>query len=206
MVHIPSRIYLASQSPRRRELLRQIGVSFQPLLFRTPPRDDEDVSEAVLPGETAEDYVVRVAEAKASGGMARVAMRHLRLMPVLGADTTLDLGGEIIGKPGDEADAADILSRLSGRTHRVLTAIALASDGMGVVSALSISQVRFANLSDDDIRHYIASGEPFGKAGAYGIQGKAAQFIEAIEGSYTGIVGLPLYETARLLREVGVAV
>jgi septum formation protein len=194
------RIYLASTSPRRRELLHQIGVDFDTLFFRVPPREDDDVSEDVLPGESAEVYVVRVAAAKAEGAMRRIIWRKLRRQAVLSADTTLELDGDIIGKPDDEAHAAQILRRLSGRTHRVLTAVALADDDR-LNQRLSISTVSFRALSDAEIAAYIASGEPFGKAGAYGIQGRAAAFISHIEGSYTGIMGLPLFETAELLRE-----
>lgn len=199
---LPPRIYLASRSPRRRELLNQIGVAFDTLVFRAPPREDPDVAEDVLPGEHPDAYVVRVARAKAEGGWKRLAWRSLVPRPVLSADTTIDLDGEIIGKPADEADAAAILRRLSGRSHRVLTAIAMA-DGQRVDHRLSVSEVRFGVLSDDDIRRYVASGEPMDKAGAYGIQGRAGAFVAEISGSYTGIVGLPLHETAVLLREFG---
>ena len=193
------RIYLASRSPRRRELLHQIDVHFDTLLFRTPPRDDTDVSEEVLTGEDAESYVVRVARAKAQGGLQRVSWRHLVAQPVLAADTTIDLDGEIIGKPADAQDAINILRRLSGRTHRVLTCIALAY-GPALEHRLNINEVRFSSLSEDDIRRYVASGEPMDKAGAYGIQGRAAAFIAEIRGSYSGIMGLPLFDTTELIR------
>ena len=199
---IDPRIYLASRSPRRRELLTQIGVRFDLLLFRTPPREDNDVSEAWLPGEQPEAYVQRVARAKAMFAASLIASRAILARPVLAADTTLDLDGEIIGKPKDEADAAAILARLSGRSHRVLTAIALAR-GERVEHCLSISEVRFRELTAEEIRRYIQSGEPMDKAGAYGIQGRAAMFIEDIKGSHSGIVGLPLCETAILLRDFG---
>lgn len=199
---LPHRIYLASRSPRRRELLTQIGVAFDTLLFRAPPREDEDVSENVMFGETPEAYVVRVAQAKAQGGLRRLLTRGLPVHPVLSADTTLDVDGEIIGKPRDEADAFAVLKRLSGRTHRVLTAVAVATDHR-CEHRLSISEVRFAELDDTLLRHYVASGEPMDKAGAYGIQGRAGMFVSEIRGSYTGIVGLPLYETAELLRAFG---
>lgn len=192
------RIYLASRSPRRRELLHQIDVHFDTLLFRTPPRDDTDVSEEVLTGEDAESYVVRVARAKAQGGLQRVSWRHLVAQPVLAADTTIDLDGQIIGKPADAQDAINILRRLSGRTHRVLTCIALA-DGVRLEHRLNINEVRFCSLSESDIRCYVASGEPMDKAGAYGIQGRAAAFIAEIRGSYSGIMGLPLFDTAELI-------
>jgi septum formation protein len=199
---IDSRIYLASRSPRRRELLTQIGVRFDLLLFRTSPREDEQVSEAWLPGETPEAYVQRVARIKATFGADLLASRRVVPRPVLAADTTLDLDGEIIGKPKDEADAVAILARLSGRSHRVLTAIAMARDAR-VEHRLSISEVRFRTLGAEEIRRYVQSGEPMDKAGAYGIQGRAAMFIEEIRGSHSGIVGLPLCETALLLRDFG---
>ncbi|NSL53625.1 Maf family protein [Uliginosibacterium aquaticum] len=199
------RIYLASRSPRRRELLHQIGVEFDTLTFRAPPRDDADVSEAVLPGEDAETYVQRVACAKADGALRRLGWRSLRPQPVLSADTTLDLDGEIIGKPDDETHAVAILRQLSGRSHRVLTAVAVA-DASRMEHSLSVSTVHFRPLDDEDIRRYIASGEPFDKAGAYGIQGRAASFIREISGSYTGIMGLPLFETSELLRKFGLEV
>ncbi len=199
---IDPRIYLASKSPRRRELLTQIGVRFDLLLFRTEPREDEEVNESWLAGETPETYVQRVARAKAAFGVDLLAQRPLVVRPVLAADTTLDLDGEIIGKPRDEADAENILGRLSGRSHRVLTAIAVGR-GDRLEHRLSVSEVRFRPLSADEIRHYVRSGEPMDKAGAYGIQGRAAAFIEEIHGSHSGIVGLPLCETALLLREFG---
>lgn len=199
---IDPRIYLASKSPRRRELLTQIGVRFDLLLFRTEPREDEEVNESWLAGETPETYVQRVACAKAAFGVDLLAQRPLVVRPVLAADTTLDLDGEIIGKPRDEADAENILGRLSGRSHRVLTAIAVGR-GDRLEHRLSVSEVRFRPLSADEIRHYVRSGEPMDKAGAYGIQGRAAAFIEEIHGSHSGIVGLPLCETALLLREFG---
>jgi septum formation protein len=199
---IDPRIYLASRSPRRRELLTQIGVRFELLLFRNEPRADEEVSEAWLQGEMPEAYVQRVARAKA--GFAAGLLSHRRLVagPVLAADTTLDLDGEIIGKPNDEADAEAILARLSGRNHRVLTAIAMAQ-GTRMEHRLSISEVRFRALKAEEIRRYVHSGEPMDKAGAYGIQGRAAMFIEEIHGSHSGIVGLPLCETTLLLRDFG---
>ncbi|MDP2826902.1 MAG: Maf family protein [Sulfuritalea sp.] len=196
------RIYLASRSPRRRELLTQIGVRFDLLLFRGGPREDEEVSEDWLPGETPEAYVQRVARAKAEFGAGLLARRPLAVHPVLAADTTLDLDGEIVGKPKDEADATAILTRLAGRSHRVLTAIAMAKHER-VEHRLSISEVRFRSLTAEEIRRYVQSGEPMDKAGAYGIQGRAAVFIEEIRGSHSGIVGLPLCETALLLRDFG---
>ncbi|GAB2876849.1 Maf family protein [Uliginosibacterium flavum] len=202
---LPPRIYLASRSPRRRELLHQIGVDFDTLMFRVPPREDDDVSEATLPAEDAETYVVRVACAKADGALRRIGWRKMRPQPILSADTTLELDGEIIGKPDNEHHADEILRKLSGRTHRVLTAVAIAAESR-MEHRLNISTVRFRELSEDDIQRYIASGEPFDKAGAYGIQGHAAAFIAEIQGSYTGIMGLPLFETAELLGRFGIKV
>ncbi|MFT3759944.1 Maf family protein [Thauera sp.] len=197
------RIYLASKSPRRRELLRQIGVHFDVLTFRTGERgEDPDVDESTLSGEGVERYVERLALTKAQAGVRRIQWRKLLRHPVLAADTALELDGDIIGKPADTADAHAILRRLSGRSHRVLTALAI-SDGERTRSKLSISTVRFRELSDLEIRHYVATGEPMDKAGAYGIQGKAAIFIEEIHGSYSGIMGLPLFETAHLLETFG---
>ncbi len=196
------RIYLASRSPRRRELLNQIGISFDTLLLRVPPRDDDDVSEEVLPDELPEVYVVRVARAKAEAGLRRIAWRGLLPRPVLSADTTIDLDGQIVGKPADTEDAVAILKRLSGRSHRVLTTVAVAF-GDRLEHALSISQVRFGDLSENEIRRYVASGEPMDKAGAYGIQGRAACFVAEIQGSYSGIMGLPVYETWKLLGTFG---
>jgi septum formation protein len=196
------RIYLASRSPRRRELLTQAGIRFDLLLFRLPPREDAEVNEDWLPGETPDAYVQRVARTKARFGADLIARRGIVARPVLAADTTLDLDGEVIGKPRDEADAAAILTRLSGRRHRVLTAIAMAR-GERLEHRVSISEVSFRRLAAEEIRRYVQSGEPMDKAGAYGIQGRAAVFIEEIHGSHSGIVGLPLCETALLLSEFG---
>ena len=197
------RIYLASKSPRRRDLLRQIGVQFDVLTFRGGERgEDPDVDESTLLGEGVERYVERLALTKAQAGIRRIQWRKLLRHPVLAADTALELNGDIIGKPADTADAQAILRRLSGRRHRVLTALAI-SDGERTRSKLSISTVKFRELTDLEIRHYIATGEPMDKAGAYGIQGKAAVFIEEIHGSYSGIMGLPLFETAQLLETFG---
>ncbi len=202
MIALEPRIYLASRSPRRRELLTQIGVRFELLMFRGVPREDADVDETVLAHESPEEYVVRVTLAKAQAGVRRIRERHLIPHPVLAADTTVEVDGSVIGKPEHEADAVAILQKLSGRPHRVLTAVAIADDRR-TEHLLNISEVRFRPLEHDEIRRYVASGEPFDKAGAYGIQGRAAVFIEDIKGSYTGIMGLPLYETAILLRRYG---
>ena len=174
---IDPRIYLASRSPRRRELLTQIGIRFDLLLFRSGPREDAEVSETWLPGETPETYVQRVARAKAAFGAGLLTSRRVVPRPVLAADTTLDLDGEVIGKPKHEADAAAILARLSGRSHRVLTAIAMARDER-VEHRLSVSEVRFRVMSAEEIRRYVQSGEPMDKAGAYGIQGAIAQYLQ----------------------------
>ncbi|PKO84561.1 MAG: septum formation inhibitor Maf [Betaproteobacteria bacterium HGW-Betaproteobacteria-11] len=197
-----SRIYLASRSPRRRELLAQAGIRFDLLLLRGAPREDREVDESWLAGETPEVYVQRVARAKAVFGVQLLLPRSLPPRPVLAADTTLDLDGEVIGKPRDAQDAVDILSRLAGRGHRVLTAIAVAHQ-QRVEHRLSVSEVRMRPLTMEEIRRYVHSGEPMDKAGAYGIQGRAALFIEEIRGSYSGIAGLPLCETGLLLREFG---
>ncbi|MCL2829106.1 MAG: Maf family nucleotide pyrophosphatase [Betaproteobacteria bacterium] len=195
-------IHLASRSPRRRELLAQIGVRFSVLPFRAAPREDREVDETPLAGELPEDYVLRVARAKAAHGAVLAERRGLAAHPVLAADTTLELDGRIIGKPEDAEDARQILESLSGRTHRVLTAVALCRAGVAA-SELSISEVSFRILSVAEIAAYIASGEPFDKAGAYGIQGRAAVFVSHLSGSYTGVMGLPLFETARLLEDAG---
>ncbi len=202
MTMTEQRIYLASRSARRRELLHQIGVRFDLLAFRAAPREDAEVSEDMLPDETPEAYVVRVACAKAAHGTGLITERHMLLRPLLAADTTLDLDGEIIGKPRDGVDAMAILKRLSGRSHRVLTAIALAH-GVHIEHLLSVSTVSFRDLSSEEIRRYANSGEPLDKAGAYAIQGHAAMFVKEIQGSHSGIVGLPLCETALLLRRFG---
>ena len=196
------RIYLASRSPRRRELLHQIGVHFDLMLFRMLPREDLEVSEDMLGRESSDDYVVRVARAKAAFGGTTIARRHLQPRLLLAADTTIDAEGETIAKPRDADDAVAILKRLSGCTHRVLTAVAL-SHGERVEHVLSVSEVRFRDLQAEEIRRYVASGDPFDKAGAYGIQGYAAMFIAEIRGSHSGIVGLPLCETVLLLRRHG---
>lgn len=199
-------IYLASRSPRRRELLAQVGVRFEPLLFREGARQDSDVGEDPLPGEQPDDYVRRVTHLKADAAWNRVLTRRgLARKPVLAADTTVSLGTEILGKPADVADAARILRLLSGTRHRVLTAVALRYEDR-VAMRVSESFVTFAPLDEPRIQAYIATGEPFDKAGAYGIQGRAGAFVSRLEGSYTGVMGLPLFETTELLREFGLAV
>ena len=199
-------IYLASRSPRRRELLAQIGVKFEPLLFREGPRQDVDTDEMVRPGEQPDEYVRRVTQLKSEAAWQRVVMRRgLQRKPVLAADTTVAIAGEILGKPQDRADAERILKTLSGTQHRVLTAVALQFENRFEV-AVSESLVTFTALDAERIAAYVQSGEPFDKAGAYAIQGRAAAFIERLEGSYTGVMGLPLFETANLLRRFGVHV
>ncbi len=199
-------IYLASRSPRRRELLQQVGIRFEPLLFREGSRADADTDEAVKPGEDPDAYVRRVTQMKANAAWSRVTMRRgLQRKPVLVADTTVALGNEILGKPADRADAERMLALLSGTKHRVLTAVAVVLENR-VEMLVSESHVTFSRLTPDRIAAYVASGEPFDKAGAYGIQGRAAAFIERIEGSYSGIVGLPLHETVTLLAKFGIAV
>ena len=196
------RLYLASRSPRRRELLTQIGVQFETVVFRNHPREDKEVDETPHPGESPTIYVERVARAKAELGGRIVSWRKLRLQPVLAADTSIEFDGGIIGKPLDAEDAKSILRRLSGKPHRVLTAVAVALDGR-VETSLSVSEVLFGVLDEAQIRNYVASGEPLDKAGAYAIQGRAGQFVEHLSGSYSGVMGLPLFETATLLRRFG---
>ena len=193
-------IYLASQSPRRSQLLAQLGVEHRLLL--PDANEDSEALEATLPREAPLAYVQRVTDLKLQAALARLRRRQLPLAPVLCSDTTVALGRAILGKPQDAADAARMLGRLAGRSHRVLTAIAV-GDGARVVRACSVSRVKFAPLSADDIAAYVASGEPMGKAGAYAVQGLAAAFIARIEGSYSGIMGLPLFETAQALRASG---
>jgi septum formation protein len=201
-------IYLASQSPRRQELLSQIGVRFQLLL--PGPDEDAESLELVLENESAADYTQRVTIAKSSAALKRWHQRckagiELAWAPILCADTTVSLPGspdhEILGKPRDEEDAVRILQILSGQTHWVYTAVAITPEPTSApVCALQKSRLRFTTLSSEQIKSYVSSGEAFGKAGAYGIQGMAASFIEEISGSYSGIMGLPLFETAQLLQ------
>jgi septum formation protein len=187
-------VYLASASPRRRQLLSQIGVPFQVLSV--------DVDESLAAGEAAENYVLRLARAKAAAGLARrTAARHA---PVLGADTAVVAGGEILGKPADCADAQRMLGLLSARTHEVLTAVALATND-GVLSHLSRSEVTFREIAPEEARDYWNTGESRDKAGAYAIQGYGAVFVRGLRGSFSGVMGLPLFETAQLLRAAGVS-
>jgi septum formation protein len=186
---MPIHLFLASQSPRRRELLRQIGRSFDVL--------DVDVPERREPDESPEDYVSRVAREEAGAGLMQVAAVHDAV--VIGADTEVVLDDHVFGKPADAADAAAMLRRLSGRRHRVLSAVWCISAGREE-HALSISTVEFAPMSEADIAAYIATGEAFGKAGAYAIQGHAAAYISRLDGSHSAVMGLPLHETSQLLR------
>lgn len=199
-------LYLASQSPRRHELLRQFGLRTEPLV--AAPDEDAESLEATIVGESPTNYVRRVTDAKLRAALARLATRGLPAAPVLVADTTVALGGRILGKPRDAADAADMLAALAGRTHRVLTAVALArprpqGEGWNTDDAISVSRVTFARLKPAEIERYVESGESLDKAGAYGLQGRAAAFVKRVDGSPSGIIGLPLHETAKLLRRAG---
>jgi septum formation protein len=194
-------VYLASQSPRRLQLLAQIGV--EPVLLLPDVHEDNEALEATQPGELPVAYVQRVTAAKLDAAVARHRRRGLAPGVILCADTTVALGRRILGKPVDADDAVATLTALSGRTHRVLTALALQA-GRRRLTALQVSHVRFADLPQSAIRAYVAGGEPFGKAGSYAIQGTLAGWISHIDGSHSGIMGLPLFETAQLLRQLGV--
>jgi septum formation protein len=195
-------VYLASRSARRRELLKQMGVNFEMLLLREGAGREADFDETPQPGEQARDYAIRVARLKAEAGWIRLEQRRLMRHPVLSADTTVALNNEILGKPKDREDAVAMLKRLSGTSHFVYSAVAVKFNDR-LEFAASDTEVRIKQLSDDEIRRYVATGEPFDKAGAYGIQGKGGMFIEHISGSYTGVVGLPVFETAKLLSAFG---
>lgn len=201
----PAFVYLASQSPRRAQLLGQLGVRHELLL--PGALEDAEALEAERDGELPIDYVQRVTLAKLRAARVRLRESGLALAPILCADTTVALGRRILGKPGDRADAIATLTQLSGRTHRVLTAVALALGAPGKPARerllVSVSHVRFAAMPVPVIEAYVDGGEPFGKAGAYAIQGTVAGWIERIDGSHSGIMGLPLYETAQLLRWAG---
>lgn len=191
-------LYLASQSPRRRELLTQIGISFTPQAV--------DIDESIKPDETAEKYVQRLANEKAVAGLS--LLKHQNIA-VLGSDTSVVIDGEILGKPKNDSDAKRMLTLLSGKSHKVMTAVTLAikseeKDEPELTSIVSVSKVTFKKLSNDEIEQYIQSGEPTDKAGSYAIQGLAAAFITHLSGSYSGVMGLPLYETAELLRKAGI--
>jgi septum formation protein len=203
-VHLPPEfLYLASQSPRRSQLLGQLGVEHELLVAHPGAEADAvEVLEQVLPGEAPLAYVQRVTALKLDAAVARLVDRGLTPGPVLCADTTVALGRAILGKPADAADAERMLKALSGQTHRVLTAVAVQL-GRKRLSTVSVSRVRFAEMTPGQIAAYAASGEPIGKAGAYAVQGRAAAYIAHISGSYSGIMGLPMFETAQLLRAVG---
>jgi len=193
-------VYLASQSPRRRQLLEQLGVRYEPLL--PDPGEDTESLEEVRPGEAPARYVQRVTVLKLEAALARLKRRGLPPAPVLCSDTTVALGRTIFGKPRDEAEAGGMLRSLAGTTHRVLTAVAIQQGGKRR-EALSDSRVTFAPMTPAQVRAYVATGEPMGKAGAYAVQGRAAAYISRIAGSYSGIMGLPMHETAQLLRAFG---
>jgi septum formation protein len=196
----PTFIYLASQSPRRAQLLEQLGVRFDKLL--PDPGEDAEALEAVRHAEAPARYVRRVTRLKLDAAQARLQRLGLPSAPILCSDTTVALGPQILGKPGSAVEARRMLAQLAGQTHRVLTAVAL-GHGNNRWEAISVSTVRFAAMSPAQIRAYVASGEPMGKAGAYAVQGRAAMYIEHIRGSYSGIMGLPLHETAVLLGQAG---
>jgi septum formation protein len=200
---MPSSIYLASRSPRRRDLLKQLGVKFDPLLLRLSGPRGADVDETQHPGEPPAEYVERTAREKAAFGLQVLGMRTMLHRPVLAADTVVILDGEVLGKPADRDVAAAFLRRLSGRVHEVRTAVALAMEGP-VLCDTSTSLVTFRKLDEEEIERYCATPEPYDKAGGYGIQGLAALFVERIEGSYTGVMGLPLFETGRMLTQAGI--
>ena len=193
-------VYLASQSPRRQALLDQIGVNYKVLL----PADAEaaEALEAVLPQESALKYVKRVTRLKVLAALEQIQQQSLEAAPVLCADTTVVVEGHILGKPANESEATQMLSLLSGKTHQVLTAVAIGHN-REIHLALSRSRVKFASMTAADIQDYVASQEPMGKAGAYAIQGRASAFISHVSGSYSGIMGLPLYETTQLLKQIG---
>ena len=196
------RIYLASRSLRRQELLRQLGIDFDELKLREAPGRDPDIVEGPRDGESAPDYVKRIARTKANVGWERMTERGLPAQPVLGADTEVVLEGHIFGKPADPPHALEMLERLSGRTHLVMTAVALRWEREFVI-LVSTSHVTMRELTADELARYVATGEPVGKAGAYAIQGRAAAFITRIDGSYSGVMGLPLAETAVALARIG---
>lgn len=201
---VDKRIYLASQSPRRRDLLKQIGIAFDVLPLRSVT-GRMDVVEIPNEGEPAADFAQRMATEKAACGWRAVESRHLLRFPVMGADTVIEIDGAILGKPVDRADAEAMLTRLSGREHWVHTAVAIMHEGR-LEACLSSSGVIFAELDAAAIARYLETGEHLGKSGAYAIQGRASAFIKRIDGSYSGIMGLPLYDTTVLLRSFGFAI
>jgi septum formation protein len=192
-----SPIYLASRSPRRGELLEQIGIAYVTL--------PSDIDESVLANEPVADYVLRLATAKAKVCQEYIASQEMDRLPILAADTSVSVDGEVLGKPVDDDEARSMLQRMSGRWHEVLTALAVTTAN-GIETSLSITRVEMAPLPASDIDAYVRSGEPKDKAGAYGIQGLAGTFIRRIEGSYSGVMGLPIYETAILLKKAGISI
>jgi septum formation protein len=198
-------IYLASRSPRRAELLKQIGVNFEPLLLREALSRQPDVAETRQANEAPMDYVHRIAQTKAGIGRTRLLQRRLADLPVLAADTAVTVGGRVFGKPENLVRAKEMLSVLSGKAHQVLTAVAVATEN-GTQVRTSVSTVRFRDISEREIQGYLSSGESHDKAGGYAIQGFAAVFIREISGSYSGVMGLPLFETAQLLEEAGITI
>lgn len=200
---MPDFIYLASQSPRRRQLLEQLGVRYELLL--PDKNEDAEALEVAQKNEAPAAYVKRVTNLKLNAAVARLKVRQLKSAPILCSDTTVALGRTIYGKPENTSDAIRMLSELSGRTHRVLTAVAIQS-GRKRFDALSISKVTFEAMTRKQINAYVATGEPLGKAGAYAVQGRAALHITRIDGSYSGIMGLPIHETAALLKAAGLKI
>lgn len=203
MKPVERKIYLASKSPRRRELLRQIGIEFEILQLRDHTVRGPDVSEIAHPNEFPEDYVARVSDEKASFAWQTMQKRRLPVRPVLAADTTVVIDGTILGKPANAHEAVEMMRQLSGRTHQVMTSIALYHLQQSW-QITQISEVTFHDISEQTITRYCATHEPYDKAGGYGIQGLAAVFISHIAGSYSGIMGLPLFETTQLLQEAGI--
>jgi len=198
-------LYLASRSPRRQELLRQLGVNFEVLRLREASGRQRDVLEVAHDGEPALHYVERIARTKAAVGAQQMLRRRMPPWPVLGADTEVVLDGTIFGKPRDANDATRMLALLSGRTHQVSTAVAVAA-GDEVHAEIATSAVTFCTLTLEQISRYVATGEPTDKAGAYAIQGRGAAFVTRLEGSYSGVMGLPLFETSVILARIGVRV
>lgn len=202
MAFLERHIYLASRSARRRDILKQMGVSFEMLLLREGAGRDADFDETAIPNEDPIRYASRIAKLKAEAGWTRLEQRRLLRYPVLAADTTVALGNGILGKPAGREEAVAMLKQLSGNNHFVHSAVAVKYNDR-FEEALSTTEVRIRELEDDEIRRYVATGEPFDKAGAYGIQGRGSVFIEHITGSYSGVVGLPIFDTARLLASFG---
>jgi septum formation protein len=201
----PPVLYLASRSARRQELLRQLGIGFELLRLREASGRQRDVIEVANDGEPPLHYVERIARTKATVAGQQMLRRGLPARPVLGADTEVVLDGAIYGKPRNAADAARMLGQLSGRTHQVFTAVAVSNE-QEVIAEIATSSVSFRELTREEIDRYVATGESVDKAGAYAIQGRAAGFVSRLEGSYTGVMGLPLFETAGILARIGVRV